>query len=158
MAGSNVLRESAKKVGRYFTRYPKQFQGGEEYIGFTFLLRRINEKIINKNTRVQSTVFVLLAQKRCIIILGEGYMASFTQQASYSGNTNCEKINNEEQREYIAEIGVKYGCVLSQILFTTMVDEAAKEYEMMKRIRKTQVSELIFADVMVIIANSVENL
>lgn len=44
----------------------------------------------------------------------------------YRGNTNCVRMNNEESREFTAEIGVKQGCVLSPLLFTIVIDEAVK--------------------------------
>lgn len=69
-------------------------------------------------------------------------------------------MNNEESREFTAEIGVKQGCVLSPLLFTIVIDEAVKEAKRKVRkvklgywrMKETQITEVLFADDMVLLA------
>lgn len=55
------------------------------------------------------------------------------KQFLYRGNTNSVR-NNEESPDYITEIRVKQGCILSPLLFSTMVDKTEKETK--KRVLK----------------------
>ena len=84
----------------------------------------------------------------------------------YKDNKNIVRTYNEESREFETMVGVKQGCALSPLLFSLILDEAMKEakkkmktlklgYWQMERI---QLTELMFADDMAIVAETEKDL
>lgn len=81
-------------------------------------------------------------------------------------NINVVTINNKESKKFKTEVGVQKGCVLSPILFPCVLDGAIKKAKLkMKQLKleywkmkPTNIVELIFADDIVVLADTEENL
>lgn len=87
-------------------------------------------------------------------------------RAMYRNNQNVVRIQNEESKIFQTKTGLKQGCVLSPLLFSVVMDKAVKEAKVnMKKfnignwkMEKVEMSELLFADDMAIVANSAKDL
>lgn len=151
------------------------FRGGRSTQDLIFVIRQACEKLINKNRDIH--VCFIDLEKAFDRIRREDIWTTLEKRgidketievvrALYKNNRNIVRTNNEESKEFITEIGVKQGCVLSPLLFSVVIDEAIKEAKKkMKKLKlgywkmkETQLTELMFADDMAILADSEENL
>lgn len=151
------------------------FRKGRSTQDLIFAIRQVSEKLINKGREIHmcfidlEKAFDRIHKEQIWKALGKRMIDKRTIEilkSMYRNNTNIVRTNNEESREFVTEIRVKQGCVLSPLLFSIVLDEAIKNAKKkMKTLKlgywqmeQTEINELMFADDMAIVSDSEKNL
>lgn len=151
------------------------FRKGRSAQDLIFTIRQVSEKLISKGREIHmcfidlEKAFDRIQREQIWKALEKRMIDRRTIEilkAMYRNNTNIVRTNNEESREFVTEIGVKQGCVLSPLLFSIVIDEAIKNAKKkMKTLKlghwqmeQTEINELMFADDMAIVTDSEKNL
>lgn len=140
-----------------------------------FILRQISEKAINKGKEIHLCFIDL--EKAFDRVRRDDIWATLEKRnlekteiemikALYDKTTNLVRSRNEESMDFESRIGLRQGCVLSPLLFALVIDEAIKKATMKTRkykvgrwkMKEIQLSELLYADDMVLVAHSEEDL
>ena len=81
-------------------------------------------------------------------------------QSLYKGSSACVRVNDTKSTPFLVGVGLRQGCVLSPILFATFMDRVEKRSRGTEcvKIGDVEVSKLLFADDLALLASTQEDL